>query len=82
MSRTYVHRPISKWNCYYNVGFPDVSEYYWHSMVLRHVNMKGQDVARATRRAVRHARIDEEDTALTNALAKYRAAIWARNRYW
>jgi len=75
MSRTYMHRPL-KFDYDWRTDEP------WRYEYRKRFNSKGKDYARQTRRMIRHAPIDEDDVALTNAIANYKAEIWARDKNW
>lgn len=78
MSRTYTHKPLK---ILYNLR-KDIDA-VWKDEYEKHCNTKCAILARDTRRRIRHALIDEEDTYLVNAIAEYKTMSYiARNKYW
>jgi len=75
MSRTYMHRPL-KFDYDWRTDEP------WRYEYRKRFNEKGPQQAREDRRRIRHAPIDEEEVALTNALAQYKSDIFARDKNW
>lgn len=73
MSRTTVHEP---WRLHVDI------DGWWTRETYKHWNRKGTDYARRDRRLIRHAPIDEDETALVNALAEAKSDPWAWNKYW
>jgi hypothetical protein len=77
MSRTFRDKPMRlELN---NDGFADPWKQEYSKCFP---STKCPTLARLDRRMIRHSPIDEENTNLINALAKYKANIPARNIYW
>jgi hypothetical protein len=77
MSRTFNHRPMRlEFN---DEGFADP---WKQDYSKRCPSIKCPLLARHDRRVIRHSPIDEENTNLHNAIAKYKSDIQARNIYW
>jgi hypothetical protein len=62
MSRTYVHKPIS--------SFFDWATDTWRDQYSKYSNTRNKIIKRWSRKEIRHAPIDEDETKLINAEAE------------
>ena len=77
MSRTYNHRPMRL-----ELNEDGIVDPWKQEYSKRYPSDKDRILCRADKRRIRHAPIDETETALTNAIAHFKGHTEARNRYW